>query len=63
MRKTMEVIKEHKCKPLNNQHGTEIAVQKFNDGNWYWVDYKNNKNVMNGVLYCPYCGKELKKED
>ena len=59
----MEVIKEHECKTLKNQRGTEIAVQKFNDGNWYWANYDENKAVLNGIKYCPYCGLDLEKEE
>lgn len=57
----MHVIDEHECTILENQHGTEIGVQKFSNGNkWYWVDYKcNGKTVMNQISYCPYCGTKL----
>ena len=63
MLKIMKVIKDHTCETLNNQHGTEVAVQKFDDGNWYWADYANNRNELNGIAYCPYCGKELRMEE
>lgn len=57
----MHVIDEHECEVIQKQHYTdgEIGVQEFNNDKWYWVDYQNDRTIMNQISYCPYCGVKL----
>lgn len=55
----MHVIEEHECTTLEEQHFTDIAVQLYNDWRWYWVDFRDDKTVLNQISYCPYCGCKL----
>ena len=54
----MEFIKSHEC--IKNH--TQTAIEQYTDGNashWYF----NINNKLNGILYCPYCGKNLYMEE
>lgn len=63
MKKRIHVVHEHTCGILENQHGTDVGVQKFSNGRWYWVDYADGQNMLRQIRYCPYCGQELDRED
>lgn len=55
----MHVIEEHECHILGKQRFSDIAVQEYNNGRWYWVDFSGHKTVLNQISYCPYCGCKL----
>lgn len=43
----------------NRLHKAHIAIQKYSDGSWYWVQWNDKSNTANGIAYCPYCGQKL----
>lgn len=63
MSKPLDVISEHECEVLekynNRLHKIHIAIQKYSDGSWYWIQWNDKRNTANGISYCPYCGQKL----
>ena len=67
MKKTMEVIEEHKCEILENYNARlkkkdidGIAIQRLSDLRWYWIRWGSKRgSTADGIAYCPYCGQKL----
>lgn len=53
----IKFVKEHNC--IKNE--TKIAIEQYTDDHVsHW--YLNIDDKLNGIKYCPYCGKDLYKE-
>lgn len=57
MAERLDLAEEHNCELLKDHKS--IGIQQFNDGKWYFARY-GKRNVLHEILYCPYCGEQLK---
>ena len=62
MRKNMEFIKDHECEAMKNFEN--ISVEKYDvNGVIDWFHHlhlKGENDKAMAILFCPYCGNELK---
>lgn len=59
----LQYLTEHGCELMKNLDN--VAIEKYSvDGaiDWYHHLFLENENdKLNAILYCPYCGEQLKR--
>lgn len=53
--------KKHECKTLQEAKA-DISVETIG-GRWYWIFWGEKNNSAHNIVYCPYCGEKLEKEE
>ena len=58
MEKYAKFLQEHRCELIKKS--PFVRIEKYcvdEEIRWYW---EINEKGLNNILYCPYCGEELK---
>lgn len=64
MGRPLEILENHECETIEkfnaSAKGARYEIQKLSDDHWYWARWSRKGNTADGILFCPYCGEQLR---